>query len=97
MGRALAWFALIAAISLILGIAAGHIEVQNTRVAERAIAPVEHVLATDAVAVDIDTQGIGIQWNDRRGDAPLATRRPSSGTLITVCGATNRALLTSLE
>jgi hypothetical protein len=31
------------------------------------------------------------------GDAPLATRRPISGTLITLCGATNRALLTSLE
>jgi len=37
--------------------------------------PVENVLATDAVAVDIATQGIGIEWNGRLGDAPLATRQ----------------------
>lgn len=29
--------------------------------------PVENVLATDAVAVDIATQGIGIEWNGRLG------------------------------
>ncbi len=27
--------------------------------------PVEHVLATNAATVAIDTQGIGIHWNDR--------------------------------
>ncbi len=37
--------------------------------------PVEHVLATDAVAVDIDSQGIGIQWNDCLGHAAVAILR----------------------
>ena len=55
--------------------------------------PVENVLATDAVAVDIATQGIGIEWNGRLGDAPLATRRPSSGTLTTLCACDHDVLL----
>ena len=55
--------------------------------------PVENVLATDAVAVDIATQGIGIEWNGRLSDAPLATRRPSSGTLTTLCACDHDVLL----